>query len=93
VGHLKFLVQSDTGLGKVSYGCVPEHDRPPMLAMADCNRIDIVVNARAEMSPPELRAVVETSLDLVKSKYDVEITEKNISAFQPGHPRPTYRFP
>lgn len=92
VGHLKFHVKSDTGATKVSYGSVPEYDSPPVLAIGDCNRLQIVVNARAEISPTRLREVVATSLDAVRARHSVGILERDISAFQPGYPRPTYRL-
>jgi G3E family GTPase len=92
VGHLKFHVKSDTGSTKVSYGSVPEYDSLPVLAIGDCNRLEIVVNARAEISPTRLREVVASSLDAVRARHDVAISESDISAFQPGYPRPAYRL-
>lgn len=92
VGHLKFLIHSDSGSHKISYSAIPESDPPPGFAVSECNRILVVVNARVQMPPGSLRAAVTSSLDVVRSGREVEIIEKNISVFQPGFPRPTHRL-
>lgn len=92
VGHLKFLLESDSGSYKISYSAIPECDTRSAVPLRACNRILVVVNARVEMPSDGLRAVVTKSLDVVRSKHDVHIVEKNLSVFQPGFPRPTYRL-
>ncbi|MEM4625729.1 MAG: hypothetical protein QXJ28_03135, partial [Candidatus Pacearchaeota archaeon] len=53
---------------------------------------NIVINARADIEPNELRDITLWILELLKRKYKLEVHSLNIQYFKPKKPTPKYRF-
>jgi hypothetical protein len=91
IGHLKFLLDDGEEQTKVSF--TPLSD--PGLAEPEgilADRAVIIVNARIQVAPGVLGELVRQTILEVETGTGSKITEYNISAFQPGYPRPTHRI-
>jgi Ni2+-binding GTPase involved in maturation of urease and hydrogenase len=92
VGHLKFLVDDGIKQEKISYTAVPAADQADVTDM-EADRVIILVNARIQVEPVLLQAIVNDAILETEQEAGCMITEHHLSVFQPGYPRPTYRMP
>ena len=90
VGHIKGIV---TGGGNFAVGNVTGNGKTPRLRGADTvsPEAELILNARAEISPRELEDLARNSLANVCSD-SVEYRISVLSCIQPGRPRPSYRY-
>jgi Ni2+-binding GTPase involved in maturation of urease and hydrogenase len=92
VGHLKFLLSYNNQSQKLSYSTIPLNDRQRINVSEPCNRVHLMVNARIQALPGELRSLVVDAVNRIRSECHIEIAESHVSFFRPGFPKPTYRF-
>ncbi len=92
IGHLKFLLHNAEQLQKVSFTAVPNLNWKNGLKPFDGEKMTLMVNARAQTSPENLRGIVVSVINKLKSKPSVTINEYCVSAFKPGFPTPTFRY-
>jgi hypothetical protein len=57
-----------------------------------CSSVDLLINARIQASPDELKTILFDNLNKLKSNHGVIVNEKFLSYFQPGIPKPKYRM-
>jgi len=92
VGHLKFFLSYNGKSKKISYTTIPDNNNPVTSIPEEAVSVDLLVNARVQTSPEDLRKILFDLLDHFKSKEGLTINEKFISYFQPGFPNPTHRL-
>jgi G3E family GTPase len=93
IGHLKyFLVFNDKSL-KISHTTISDKTVSGSPVYEKSRSVDLLVNARIQTSPDELRKILFDNLTLLKSHDGVQVNEKFLSYFQPGFPNPTHRMP
>ena len=92
IGHLKFYLSYNKQFYKLNYTTILDKDSQIPTTFEKSNSIDLLINARIQTSPDELRKIFVDILNLLKSQNDVTINEKHLSYFQPGFPNPTHRF-
>jgi len=92
IGHLKFLVDDGKKQKKISFTTLPGIDHTDKVKMI-ADRIVVLINARIQARPAVLRALVNDVIIEKEFGANCKITEYNLSAFQPGYPRPTHRMP
>jgi G3E family GTPase len=92
IGHLKFLISNIKRSDKVSFTSVPAHDWKAGLVPLEGEKIILMVNARVETNPGNLRNIVYEIVSDAGRKPSISIQEHCVSAFQPGFPSPTYRM-
>jgi Ni2+-binding GTPase involved in maturation of urease and hydrogenase len=92
IGHLKFLLNNGEQSQKVSFTTVPQNDWKSELKVFQGEKITLMLNARAQTTPENLREIVVSVLDEVKTGTGAEINEYCVSAFKPGFPTPTFRY-
>jgi G3E family GTPase len=91
VGHLKFLLKYNDKSKKISYTTVfTENSNIDSNEKAD--RVKLIVNARIQISPIELREIIVNAISKQRGNKTLELIENSISYFQPGFPNPTYRI-
>ncbi|WP_053207723.1 GTP-binding protein [Jiangella muralis] len=54
---------------------------------------DVLINARVEMSPADLAALVDECVRVVSTRHRVDVVVQSASDKAPGFPRPTHRIP
>ncbi|HLF34243.1 MAG TPA: GTP-binding protein [Cyclobacteriaceae bacterium] len=92
IGHLKFLLNYNGLTDKISYTAVLNRNMLKISTPARSDEVRLLVNARVQTSPEILKSIVESVISPFKSESDIEITEKNVSDFKPGFPKPTHRI-
>jgi G3E family GTPase len=92
IGHLKFFLVYNNQSYKLSYTTILDKNFQIPVKLEKCNSIDLLVNARVQTSPNELREIFIDALNRVKQQKDVVLNEKHLSYFQPGFPTPTHRL-
>lgn len=92
IGHLKFFLSFNDQALKLSYTTVLDDKTLEPLSLEKSNSANLLINARIQTSPEELRNILFDVLDHFKSRKDLTINEKFLSYFQPGFPNPTHRF-
>ncbi|NJO92469.1 MAG: hypothetical protein HC831_28485 [Chloroflexia bacterium] len=92
IGHLKFLVNNGEQSQKISFTTVPKKDWKEELKVFEGEKISLMLNARAQTTPENLRDIVVSVLSEVKTDTGAEINEYCVSAFTPGFPTPTFRY-
>jgi Ni2+-binding GTPase involved in maturation of urease and hydrogenase len=92
IGHLKyFLVFNDKSV-KLSYTTISDKSVQESSVYDKAMSVDLLVNARIQTSPDDLRNILFDNLNLLKSRSGVQVNEKFLSYFQPGFPSPTHRL-
>jgi G3E family GTPase len=92
IGHLKyFMVFNDKSL-KISHTTVSNKSASESMIYEKAGLVDLLVNARIQTSPDELRKILFDNLKQLKSNPGVQVNEKFLSYFQPGFPNPTHRM-
>jgi G3E family GTPase len=92
IGHMKFYLSFNNQSLKLSYTTILDKTIPEPPTFEQSNSTEILVNARIQTSPDELRKILFDNLNQLKSQEGVTVNEKFISYFQPGFPNPTYRL-
>ena len=92
IGHLKFLLNNGKQSQKVSFTAIPVANWKNHLNELTGSKINMMVNARAQTSPENLRNIVISVIDELKRKTGAKINEYCVSAFKPGFPNPTFRY-
>jgi G3E family GTPase len=92
IGHMKFFLAYNDKSEKVSYTTVLDKKNVEPITNEKSNSVDVLVNARIQTSPDELKEILFGVLNQIKSLEGVTINEKFLSYFQPGFPNPTHRI-
>jgi G3E family GTPase len=92
IGHLKFHLSFNNKSLKISHTTFFDKSVQYSATFEKSNAIRLLVNARIQTSPDELRKIIIDVLDQFKSKEGVTINEKFLSYFKPGFPNPTHRL-
>lgn len=92
IGHLKFLMRAGEWQRKVSFTSLNE----PFLRQSDSlyniNSLTLIINARVQTLPEILKNTVKEIFDEIMEEQACVIKYHDLSAFQPGFPKPTYRM-
>lgn len=91
VGHLKFLLKYNGKSKKISYTTIFTEDSD-IESDEKADSVKLIVNARIQISPIELREIVVNVISKQKLNKTLQLNENSISFFQPGFPNPTYRI-
>lgn len=92
VGHLKFLMQAGEWQKKISFTSLNEPYLKQSASLRHRDRISLMINARVQTRPAILEAILGEAFNEIMQKQPCIITPVNISVFQPGYPKPTYRI-
>ncbi len=92
IGHLKYFLSFNNQSLKLSYTTILDKSIQEPLVFEKSGSVDLLVNARIQTSPDELRKILFDNLNQLKSHGGVKINEKFLSYFQPGFPNPTHRL-
>lgn len=82
IEHLKFLLSSNKQSFKLDYTAVLDEKAKMPNKIGEGNTVDLLVNARIQTSPDELRKILMELLKQFKTMDGVTIKEKFISYFQ-----------
>lgn len=88
IGHLKFILRARSGEAKVSIPTLEEPGWQAQIPALEGDTLNLLVNARVEMSVDALRDVLHQAL--VKSGCAFHVGAQE--AFHPGFPNPTHRL-
>ncbi|MAZ27706.1 MAG: hypothetical protein CL868_11595 [Cytophagaceae bacterium] len=92
IGHLKFLLSEGTHQHKISFTSSGLENLSFENGHWQKNNIELLINARAQCSPHQLKEAIYSQINNVASKNKVNILQKNTAVFIPGYPRPTHRI-
>jgi len=92
IGHLKFYISCNGSFHKLSYTTIAKKDPELALLHEKADAVDLLVNARIQSTPDEIRKIFAELLDQVKCTPGLTVHEKHLSYFQPGFPKPTHRL-
>lgn len=92
VGHLKYFLSFNGNAQKISYTTILDKDISGPESFEKADSVDLLINARIQTSPEELKNILFDVLDQFKSLNGLKVNEKFISYFQPGFPNPTYHM-
>jgi G3E family GTPase len=92
IGHLKYLMVFNDKSVKISHTTVTDKAIAGSLTYEKAGSVDLLVNARIQTSPDELRMILFENLNKLKSNKGVLVNEKFLSYFKPGFPNPTHRL-
>jgi G3E family GTPase len=93
IGHLKYFLSFNNQSLKLSHTTISDKSFQEPLVYEKSVSVDLLVNARIQTSPDELRKILFENLKKLKSHDGVQVNEKFLSYFQPGFPNPTHRLP
>ncbi len=92
IGHLKYFMSFNDKSLKLSYTTILDKTDDKSSGYDKARSVDLLINARIQTSPEELKQILFDNLSNLKSIKGVQINEKFISYFQPGFPNPTHRM-
>jgi G3E family GTPase len=92
IGHLKFYMSYNNQSKKLSYTTILDESIQVPISFEKASSVDLLINARVETSPDELKKILFENLNQLKALPEVTINEKFLSYFQPGVPNPTHRL-
>lgn len=92
IGHLKFLFSFNNKSHKISFTTLAEKKKQEIDTSEKAGTVHLIVNARIQSTPDQLRQLVVDELERLKSGGIVAVTEKCVSCFSPGFPNPTHRI-
>ena len=92
IGHLKFYLTSDNESLKISFTSLSNKRIINTFNNTKSNKVNLLVNARIQTDPNELRKIITDILNVIKSHNQVSISEQNVSFFKTGYPKPTHRI-
>jgi Ni2+-binding GTPase involved in maturation of urease and hydrogenase len=88
IGHLKIIIQTDSGAEKISFPAIEQPGWEEMIPGSRDGKVRVLINARVEMSAEKLKQLIESAIASQVSQYSIGST----SAFHPQAPHPTYRL-
>ena len=91
VGHLKFFAGYNKKSEKISATASTFKSIDMPAEIEDSDSATILLNARIQVNPDELRQMVMDIIAEMK-KEGMEINEYNVAYFQPSFPNPTHRI-
>jgi hypothetical protein len=91
IGHLKFLLESDTNVQKISFTTMSSSSSV-QLALPPTGKIKMLINARVQSSPVILASIIQSALENSQTVFGCKINSTDESIFSPGYPIPTHRF-
>jgi len=92
IGHLKILIQTEDRHAKVSFASLEDttwRDEIPPLTGTE---VRMLINARLEISAPELRDLIARAANQMKEATGVTLQTSDVAYFHPAMPTPTHRF-
>jgi len=92
IGHLKFYLTSNDESLKISFTSLSDKRILNAFNNTKSNKVNLLVNARIQTDPTDLRKITTDILNLIRSHNQVSIIEQNVSFFKPGYPKPTHRI-
>lgn len=92
IGHLKFLLTYGNKSQKISFTTLSTRQQEKIETSHEIGTAHLMVNARIETSPENLRSLVVETLSELSSMHDVTLSENCVSCFSPGFPNPTHRI-
>lgn len=90
IGHVKLIIEEDWNfiLGNIT----GTSDKAAIIGSVEkAEQVSMILNARVEMTPEKLKAIVLETLEKTKETgitYDIKV----LNCLQPGRPNPTYRY-
>jgi len=91
IGHLKFFLQSGDWQQKISYTSSKNERVENSHVKITANYANLLVNARVETNPDQLKKILFQTIKKVRD-INCNIELLDLASFQPGYPKPTYRF-
>lgn len=88
IGHIKFWIGDRYKVSFTASGN-DEIDDNDFLDAASCQ---LIVNARVQAEPEQLRALMRDALETVQIRYRVNTSIQHDKFFKPGYPRPIHRM-
>ncbi len=95
IAHLKMTFSPTEGLGDISAISLVRSDFIPELTLTLEDPVaggELVINARAEVGPNELRDAVESAVESFAQKKGLDVVWEHLESFKPGRPVPTHRM-
>jgi G3E family GTPase len=92
VGHLKFYLSFNNKSEKLSYTTISDNPVQVPDIFEKAGSVDLLVNARIQTSPEELKNILFDNLNQIKSIKGITVNEKFLSYFKPGFPDPVHRM-
>lgn len=92
IGHLKFFLSFNDRSIKISHTTISDDTFTMPTIYEKSGSVDLLINARIQASPDELKTILFDNLNKLKSNKGVKVNEKFLSYFQPGFPNPTHRM-
>lgn len=87
VGHLKFLIN---GSIKISFASILQ--RAVNIKIEPAESVGMLINIRVQTEPEAIEQLIAAAIEETEKASGCKIIVKSMSAFQPGYPRPSYRF-
>lgn len=90
IGHLKFVL---TGGGKSMWANLTHLHDDPMLSRQQMGRVKggtLIVNARVQLEPASLEAVVRSAIKSMEKAFSVDADVLELQCFSPAYPNPPY---
>jgi len=91
IGHLKFFVNGAGLEQKISYAPGSAVSKIEVIKDRTADHATILVNARVETDPDELKRIFYQAIRNTEDQA-CQIDVLDVSFFQPGYPKPSYRF-
>lgn len=92
IGHLKFLISDGEWYEKISYTAGQQFEKQLYMKLIHSHHVTLMVNARVQTQPEVLKRIFGEAVRKLRHTTACQITEKNMTAFKPGYPRPTHRI-
>ncbi|MFY9153799.1 MAG: GTP-binding protein [Prolixibacteraceae bacterium] len=92
IGHLKFILETDTESHKISFTTNVNLSDLEKLPELNSGTAKLLVNARIETGPEDLKKMVAGIVQNIRIESKATILELYTSAFKPGFPNPTHRM-
>jgi Ni2+-binding GTPase involved in maturation of urease and hydrogenase len=92
IGHIKFFMDDGVNQKKISYTTINQQGPTPLNLPLHANDITMLINARVQSDPALLETLIDEAENEIATRTGSTILVKNLSAFQPGYPTPTYRM-
>lgn len=83
IEHLQFFLSFNGQSSKINYTTLLAEISLGEATIEKSNSVDLMINARVQTSPEELRKILYDALDQFKAMESVAVREKFISYFQP----------
>jgi hypothetical protein len=91
IGHLKFLINDDRQVKKISY---TTSDRETDLSqeISPTKHVSVLINARVQTTPALLQNLVAEAIVETGMSTESRILMESENSFQPGYPKPLHRI-